>query len=109
MALEALQAHLRTVIRVSAENGHLDAVERAVPALKEMVAIHPFLPGHILQMDQQWRKCVPKAAESNFENIKLVKLAVASLVVLKEEHPDWTTDMWDKEPLLDYCESHVTA
>ena len=128
-ALEALQAHLsknpdtvaklfdqekqlRTVIRVSAENGHLDAVEKAVPALKEMVAIHPFLPGHILQMNKEWRKYVSKAAETNFENTKLVKLAVASLVVMKEKHPDWTIDMWDEEPLLDYCDdcvSHVTA
>ena len=128
-ALEALQAHLsknpdavaklldqekrlRTVIRISAENGHLDAVEKAVPALKEMVAIHPFLPGHILQMNKEWQKFVSKAAETNFENIELVKLAVVSLVIMEEKHPDWTIDMWDKEPLLDYCDdcvSHVTV
>ena len=128
-ALEALQAHLsknpdavaklldqekrlRTVIRVSAENGLLDTVEKAVPALKQMVAIHPFLPGHILQMDQQWRKCVSKAAETNFENIDLVEETLRLYMAMKKKHPDWTIDMWDEEPLLNYCDdcvSHVTA
>ena len=126
-ALEALQAHLsknpdtvaklfdqekqlRTVIRVSAENGHLDAVEKAVPALKEMVAIHPFLPGHILQMDQQWRKCVSKAAENNFENMELVEEIMELGIATKQKHPDWTVYVSNREPVLDYsddCVSHV--
>ena len=128
-ALEALQAHLskdpgtvaklldqekrlRKVIRVSAENGHLDAVEKAVPALKQLLAIHPFLPGHILQMNHQWRKCVLKAAETNFENMELVEETWKLYNAMTKKHKDWTIYMSDDEPLLDYCDdcvSHVTA
>ena len=43
---------------------------------------------------------------------KVSEITVASLVVMKEKHPDWTIDMRDTEPLLNYCDdcvSHVTA